>query len=168
MCQICGTLVNTRHGANKTLYPQTVYFLNPLSLWAQILRFRAPVSYGEGVVGERNQASAGTSGFWRRGEGRGRAGCCPWCWEERGFISLHFAAPKPSSGVKGGRETENSCGWDLFFFPWMWKIRTWMYNLNSTLRGFSPISQPALLSQTAAVTGHYRTVSSLKCSNISK
>ena len=71
------------------------------------------------MVGERNQARAVTSGFWRRGAGRGRAGCCPWCWEERGFISLLFAAPKPSSGVgKKKRETEKpkTSAVEIFFF----------------------------------------------------
>lgn len=74
------------------------------------------------MVGERNQARAATSGFWRRGAGRGRAGCCPWCWEERGFISLLFAAPKPSSGVKEKKkkkETEKpkTLAAEIFFLP---------------------------------------------------
>ena len=37
-----------------------------------MLRFQEPVPYGEGVVGARSPARAATSGFWRRGAGRGR------------------------------------------------------------------------------------------------
>lgn len=150
VCQLWGTLANTGHGVQSLSTHELCRLLKTHCCFSSDRKILSqfPTVRGWSEIGIRRGLELRGSGG---GSGKRPAGCCPWCWEERYFISLFCGTQTELRCGKNKKERERDgetekLQWLRFFSSHeMRKIRIMMYNLNSSLR--KPYPTSAQLSQ---------------------